>query len=250
MSKRIISIGALALGSAAALAVGTGSLAGASSPSASTPPTLQQIQAKAGAAISQRVSALNTAVAKVDAAKNLGSDQAGLVTYLQRDIAPLGTLGQKIEGDTTVSQAEADYVDIFEDYRVYALVLPAADLAGRADAITVSALPALTAFSSQAQSKVTPTNQPTLQPMIDTLNGDISGATNASSGVASTVMSETPYDWNQNHSLLDPAKASVSTAEGDTKSARNEVQQIRQFLQQSHPAVTKQAPATTPTTAS
>ncbi|HEY1826804.1 MAG TPA: hypothetical protein VGF87_02230 [Acidimicrobiales bacterium] len=236
MSKFVIRLGAAALASAAALAT-SGAMAGASTASTQTPQTLAQIQAKAATAISDRVNDLNAAVAKVNANKNLGSDAATLDAYLQRDLGPLQALGTKIAGDTTVSQAQADYQDIFEDYRVYALVLPAAWQAGNADGITVTAVPALQSFSSKAQSKVNATNQATLQPMIDSLNTDISGATSNSSGVSSTVMSYTPLDWNNNHSILSATKATLTTANGDVKSARSEVQQIRQFLKQSRPAV-------------
>jgi hypothetical protein len=237
MSKFVIRLGAAALASAAALATG-GAIAGASTASTTTPLTLAQIQAKAATAISDRVNDLNAAVAKVNASKDLGTDAATLDTYLQRDLGPLQALGTKIAGDTTVAEAQADYQNIFQDYRVYALVLPAARQAGDADAITVTAVPALQSFSSKAQSKVNATNQATLQPMIDSLNTDIGGATSNSSGVASTVMSYTPLDWNNNHSILSATKASLTTANGDVKSARNEAQQIRQFLKQSKPAVT------------
>jgi hypothetical protein len=244
MSTHRIRLGVIALGSAASLAAGVVN-AGATTSSAATPASLSSIQAKAAAAITTRVNDLNRAVAKVNANKALGADQNTLDAYLQRDITPLGALGAKIAADTTVTQAQADTQSIFTDYRVLALVLPAARLAADADDITVSAIPELTAFSAKAQSHVTSANQATLQPMITTLNTDISGATSATSGLASTVLGYVPSQWNANHALLSPSKASVQTANGAVKNARDEVQQIRQYLKSAHPAV---AP-TTPTTA-
>lgn len=227
----VVAVGAgLGVGVSAAGAA-TGSSGGAGSPSAkATPATLAQIQAKAAAAISKRIDSLNSAVGRVESTKALGSDAASLVAYLQADITPLQNLGAKIASDTTVSQARADFKDVFVDYRVYALVLPAAWQAARADAITVTVVPRLTALSQKAQSKVTSANQATLQPLIDSLNSDISGAANAASGLSTTVLGYTPAQWNADHSLLSATKTDLKTATADVKSARSEARQIRQYL--------------------
>jgi hypothetical protein len=213
---------------------------------APTPDSLSGLQAKAAAAISVRIGDLNSAIAKVNADEYLGSGQATLDSYLQVDIPRLEALGSKIAADTTVDQARADYSSIFTDYRVLALVLPAAWQAAEADRITNSNVPNLTAFSTKAQSHVNAGNQATLQPMIDSLNRDISGATNAASGVASTVLSYVPSQWNANNSLLDPSKASLQTANGDVKNGWGDEKQIVQYLKSSRPAI-KAAP-TAPTT--
>jgi hypothetical protein len=244
MSKQAWRIGAGILTSATI----AGALAWANPAGAATPDTLSGIQAKAAAAITLRINDLNAAIAKVNADEYLGSGQATLDSYLQIDIPRLEALGSKIAADTTLTQAESDYSSIFTDYRVLALVLPAAWQAAEADRITNTDVPKLTAFSTKAQSHVNATNQATLQPMIDALNSDISGATNAASGVASTVLSYVPSQWNANHALLDPTKASLAMATGDVKNGWNEEQQIIQYLKSSRPAL-KTAPATPATTA-
>jgi len=246
ISNRVGKVGLTAGALVAALAVsmaasGTAEAATSSATSTSAPPqnqstsspaTLAQIQAKAAAAITKRVDSLNAAVSKVDARPALGQDAATLAAYLQQDITPLQNLGAKIAADTTVSQAKADFADIFVDFRVYALVLPAARQAAVADAITVTALPKLTTFSTKAQQRVTENgqNDATVEQMIDSLNNDLSGAQSASSGVATTVLAYTPSQWNADHSLLSATKTSVQTATGDVKSARSEAKQIRQYL--------------------
>jgi hypothetical protein len=240
MSKSAIRLGAVALASAAALSAGA--TAGAATPS---PPSLSAIQAKARADINLRVNDLNAAIQKVNGAKHLGSDQQSLDTYLQRDIAPLQALETKIDNDTSVTQAEQDYATIFSDFRVLALVLPAARQAADADVVTTAAAPALTSDSGKAQSHVNSTNQSTLQPMINSLNTDISGATAAASGVAGTVMSDVPSQWNANHSLLSPTKDKLSTAKSDVKNAVSELRQIHQYLESSRSAGPR---TTTPTT--
>ncbi len=220
----------------AALAIGPAS-AGAAPTTTGSPASLAQIKAMAASAVSKRVDSLNSAVSRVEASKALGSDAGALVAYLQSDVTPLQNLGATIAADTTVTQAWSDYKDIFSDYRVYALVLPAARQAARADAVTVTAVPRLTSIAEKAQSYVTSANQATLQPMVDSLNGDISGATSAASNVTSTVLGYTPSQWNADHTLLSSTRTNLMTATGDVKSARSEVRQIRQYLRSNRPAL-------------
>lgn len=230
--------GASAAAVAATLAVGvTGANAAPSpapaTPSSSTPGapvTLGEIQAKAAAAISKRIASLNAAVGRVQGTKALSSENASLVSYLSQDLTPLQDLGTKIAADTTIAAARADFKDIFVDYRVYALVLPAARQAAAADVITGWMLPRLTALSTRAQSHVTAANQATLQPMIGAVNADVSGATNALSGLSATVLGYTPSQWNADHSLLSGTRAKLKTAVSDVKNARSELRQVRRYL--------------------
>jgi hypothetical protein len=241
MSRNGIRIGAIALTSVAALGAGGASAWGATPPA--SPSSLAGVQAKAAAAISLRVDDLNAAISKVTAAKGLGSDAPVLLAYLQADISPLQALGQKIAADTNVSTAQADALTIFTNYRVLALVLPAAHLAVTSDSIDVTTLPALTAFSAKATSRVNASNQAALQPLINDLNDQISAATNGTAGVAATLLGDTPAQWNANHDLLAPSRGSVQAAGNDIAKARGDVRQIRTILK------TTAAPTTAPTTA-
>jgi hypothetical protein len=249
MHRTGIRLAAAGLVSAGVLGFGAGSAFAAGAPSTNTqnqiPNTLSNIQARAAAAITLRVNDLTAAIAKVNAAKNLGSGAATLDDYLGVDVSPLQALGQKIASDTSVVTATVDYEDIFTDYRVLALVLPAARLAATSDSIDNGALPKLTADSAKAATYENPTTQATLNPLISQLNSEISAASTSTVGVASTVLGYVPSQWNSNHSLLTPARSSVSSAVGDVKQGRSDIQQVRAYLRASHPAVT---PATTSTT--
>jgi hypothetical protein len=243
MSKNGMRIGAAVLASAAVLGAG-GALAGAATPSAA-PPTLSGIQAKAAAAISLRVDDLNAAIAKVNADRRLGSDNAALAAYLQTDVAPLQALGQKIAGDTTESTAAADYATIFANYRVLALVLPAGHIAGVADQVEVTTVPELTALATKAASHVNSSNQAVLQPLLNDLQAQITAATNATAGVSATVLAYTPTEWNANHDLLTSVRSAVQSADNDIAKAHADLKQIAAVLK---PAASAQP--TTPTTAS
>jgi hypothetical protein len=236
MSKHATRFGAVVLTSAALL--GTAAASASAATGSSTPDTLSGIQAAASAAITTRVNDLNAEIGKVNAAKNLGSGAATLDHYLGVDISPLQALAQKIAADTSLSTAQADYQSIFTDYRVLALVLPASHLAEASYGIDNGDIPNLTTAAADAAKHVNANNQATLQPLITNLNNEISAASNATVGVASTVLGYVPAQWNANNGLLSPAQSSITTAVGDIHQARADVQQVRAYFKASHPAVT------------
>jgi hypothetical protein len=207
-----------------------GGLAGASEAAASTPPTLSTMQAEAAAAITLRVNDLNAAIAKVNSAKNLGSEGSTLSAYLQSDIAPLQELGQQIAADTTVQAVQAAAPTIFTNFRVLRLVLPAAHDAGVATSMANGVIPELTADSTKAASHVSAANESTLDPLIADLNQQIIAATAVTSGLAGTVLAYTPAQWNANNELLTGAHSSVSGAATDVKNAYADLKEIRTAL--------------------
>jgi hypothetical protein len=241
MSKNGKRVGAVVLASAAILGAG-GAIAGAATPSARHQ-TLAGIQAKTAAAVTLRVNDLNAAISKVHGDTRLGSDSAALTAYLQADIAPLQALGQKIAGDTTESTAAADYATIFTNFRVLALVLPAAHIAGASDEMDGTTIPKLTALSAKAASRVNSSDSSVLQPLIDDLNVQIGDASSATSGVAATGLGYTPTQWNANHDLLAAGRGSVRAAQGNVAKARADLKRIAADLK---PMAS--TPTSTPTT--
>jgi hypothetical protein len=244
---RLTRLGAIALasgatlvavaGTAAATAPGSSGNSGAST----VPTTLAGIKARAATDITDRVNDLNAAIAKVNAATGLGANQASLVSYLGADIAPLQQLNQTIQGDSTLQQAAHDFGTIFSGYRVYRLVLPAARIGAQVDHATASAVPNLTTDAAKAQARVNPANQATLQPLIDDLDSQISAATNATNGLAATVLAFTPAQWNADNALLNAPRSSVQSATGALKKGREDVEQIVQDLKADHPAASSTA---------
>lgn len=240
MRRPVVRLGAVGVASVAGLGLLAGcaaGVAGAAGPSggsgggsSATPATLPGIQAKASADITQRVNSLNAAIAKVNAAKGLGSGQGTLVSYLGVDIAPLQQLNTKIQGDASITQARQDFSTIFSGYRVYLLVLPAARLAGDADHITTTVLPKLTSDSSKAQARENASNSAQLAPLIADLNTQITAATNSTSGLAGTVLGYTAAQYDANSALLSTAKSDDQSAQAAVKQARQDVAQIAELL--------------------
>lgn len=237
----LIRLGTLTLASGAALAVGAnvGLAAAASSSGSSTPTTsghntvpatLTGVKALANTQITKRVNSLNAAVAKANKATGLGSGQSALVSYLGADVAPLQQLNQKIQGDTTVTQARQDYSTIFTGFRVYLLVLPASHLAAVADRDTTTVIPRLSSDATKAQGYVNSGNQAQLQPLVTDLTNQSTAAAGAASGLASSLLAYTPAQFNANHTLLTAAKTSEQTARSALGKGHSDVTQIRRML--------------------
>jgi hypothetical protein len=240
VQTHLIRVGALAVASATALGTAAG-VAGAAAAmstgntgnngqSAAAPADLSGLKAKAAQDVNKRVDALNSAIDKVNAAKGLGSGQATLVTYLGTDITPLQQLNAKIQNDTTYKQALPDFRDIFSNFRVYVLVLPAAVVAGDSFHATDTVIPNLTAESTKAQARVNDRNRGVLQPLINDLNNQIATATSANNALAATVLAFTPAQWNANHDVLSLAKGQDQTSDAAIQKGRSDVQDIVQVL--------------------
>jgi hypothetical protein len=191
-----------------------------------TPKSLSAIKSAAKTAIGRRLKALDDAMAEVESAVGLGSNQAVLVSYLKTDVAPLQSLEGKIQSDTSIKQASQDFASIFKNYRVYVLQLPAATVADEADRATVTSIPNLSKAASEAESLENASNQAELQPLIADLNTQISAAGSSTDGLATRVLAFTPAQWNANHNVLADSKSEARTSFTALQKGRSDVAQI------------------------
>jgi hypothetical protein len=187
--------------------------------------TLPQIQAAARTDIADRVTDLDAAIAKVQAATYLGGDQATLLGSLQGEVTGLQQLGQKIAGDTDVATAKADYMDIFTQYRVYALELPRTRLVAADDRITNKTGPNLTKVAARIATKGTSTDQAQVAPLLSDLATQVSDATSGVQGQVATLEAATPAAWNVNHALLEPDATATRASVADLKKAASDAKQ-------------------------
>ena len=77
---------------------------------------------------------------------------------------------------------------------------------------------------------MTSANQATVQPLINDLNSQITTATNATNGLAGTVVAFTPAQWNANTALLNASISSAQTAKAALQKGRSDLRQIVQDL--------------------
>lgn len=214
----------------AAATLTAGATAGfAGSAFAASGSTLADVQARAAAATSARLNSLNAASGAVNANKWITStDKSAALQIISSDTSGLTALGAKIQADTTLAQATADYRSIFTGYRVYLLALPQMRLAAANDDLSLGALPRLLDAQTKLQNLLAGPDKskdtPAVQAAMADLAKQISGAQQALSGLSSsTLLGYTPAQYNADTSLLTSARTSVTTARGDVKAARGDV---------------------------
>jgi hypothetical protein len=220
---------AVALLGVSGTALAATSPAPAASPAPShAPQTLAAIKAQAATDIARRLAALSVAINDVTNSTAISAgDKTTLLATLNADVTGLTALGTTIANDTTAQQALMDFKTIFTGFRVYALALPQVHFAAAADTITVTVLPKLT----DAQSKLAALlagadsgkNTPAVQALMTDLGNQITAITSETSGLSATVLAYTPAQYDANHALLSPSRASLAISRNDIKTARGDI---------------------------
>ena len=237
------------LGTAAVVLIGltgtaladTGSPAVSSASPTATPTaaphgkSLASIQAAAAAAITKRLASLSVSINDVNNNSVITpADKTTLLATLNGDVTGLTALGVTIAGDTTAKQAASDYATIFTSYRVYALALPQVRFAAAADDMTVTVLPKLTDAQTKLAALLTGVdsgkNTPQVQAWMADLATQITAIGTETNGLSATVLADTPAQYDANHALLAPARASLGISRDDIKTARSDVSNVMKAL--------------------
>jgi hypothetical protein len=192
------------------------------------PQTLAAVQKQAATDIARRLASLSVAINDVTNSTAISAaDKTTLLATLNADVTGLTALGTKIAGDTTVQQAVTDFKTIFTGFRVYALALPQVHFAAAADTITVSVLPKLTDAQSKLAALLAGVDSgkdtPAVQALMTDLGNQIAAITSETSGLSATVLAYTPAQYDANHALLSPARASLAISRNDSRTARNDI---------------------------
>jgi hypothetical protein len=192
------------------------------------PQTLAAIKAQAATDIARRLASLSVAINDVTNSTAISAaDKTTLLATLNADVTGLTALGTTIAGDTTVQQAVTDFKTIFTGFRVYALALPQVHFAAAADTITMSVLPKLTDAQSKLAALLAGVDSgkdtPAVQALMTDLGNQITAITSETSGLSATVLAYTPAEYDANHALLSPARASLAISRNDSRTARNDI---------------------------
>ena len=220
---------------AAAVAITAGSAFSGAASAATSGSGLTDVKARAAAAISARVTSLNSAITAVNNNKWLTStDKSTALQTLNNDVSGLTALGQKIQGDTTLSQAVADYRTIFTGYRVYLLALPQIRLAAASDDLSTGVVPHLTDAQTRLQNllngKDQGKNSSSVQAAMADLAKQIQAITQETNGLSGAVLAYTPAQYDANTTILRPARTAIQTARADAKTARQDVRTVIEAL--------------------
>ena len=225
-----------ALGSAPAFADATPAPAPTSTAGPTkTPRTLTNVQESAATATAKRITSLNTAITKVTANAFLTtSDKTALLENLNNDLAGMNTLATKIAADTDLAQAKIDYATIFTTYRVYSVSLPQAAYTGLADTVISKTAAKLTAeqtrLSGLLSGKDSSKSTAALQASLTDMTAQIGNAGSAVAGLAAGSLAATPEQYDGNHDVMKPFKASATTARAALKQAQTDAKTIRASL--------------------
>jgi hypothetical protein len=196
---------------------------------------LETLRAKCLAAIDVRLPALAAARADAVGSQHLTDDhQAALTTNIDETTARLRTLADEIKAATELAPLRDHCRSIFEDNRVFALVLPRTRLVVGADTATDAGarLRDVAGKLADAIAREEAAGRDTSQAKadLDAMKAQIASAMAAAGTVPGAVLGLTPADWNANHDALQPARQSLRVARSDLKVARDLAVKIRHEL--------------------
>jgi len=197
-------------------------------PAGASPATiLAAIQAKGATAIKQReaqLQKLGTALA-ANPGCDTGQAVAGIVSA---DEPALTALGQQLAADTSVAQAKTDFASIIQDYRVYLLVTPQANVTlvcgtvQKADGVLTTVEQKLANRVQQAAAKGADMTsaEASLSDMTTQLSNATTQANAAYAGIVGLVPDKGVQSVEQsNAEALQTAKGDLVSARGDLKAA-------------------------------
>jgi hypothetical protein len=97
---------------------------------------ITRIKTQSDKAIDNRITSLNTRIAKINALKKISDSQkSDFASQFQSRITDLTNLKAKIDADTDLNTIKADYKSIFTDNRIFAIFEPKMNIMAQADNI-------------------------------------------------------------------------------------------------------------------
>jgi hypothetical protein len=185
---------------------------------------LAALKARDHLAIEGRLTVLNGLTHRVDSATHLtSSHRSTLLAQYSSAESGLKALDQKIQSDTTLSSVRADQATIVTGYRVYVLIVPKTHIVIASDRTTfiASELSKLEAKLAKAVDKAPAgQNKTDAAAALADMQKQIAAATDAVSGVASSVLPLTASGYPGNRSILLSARAGLVEARTALRAAR------------------------------
>lgn len=215
--------------------VSTAPTSGSENPTDASRRSIDDLRARCLAAIDVRLPALASARTALSGNDHVTDDhQAALVQDIDQTAARLRDLATLIQADADLAALKDHCRSIFEDNRVFALVLPRVRLIVGADTATDGGAKLkdiagkLADAIARAESAGQDVHQAKLD--LDMMKAQIASGVAAAGSVPGAVLSLTPADWNANHDVLTPARQSLRSARADLKVARDLAHKIRNEL--------------------
>ena len=215
--------------------VSTAPTSGSVNPTDAGRRSIDDLRARCLAAIDVRLPALAAARTALSGNDHVTDDhQTALVTDIDQTAARLRDLAALIKADTDLATLRDHCRSIFEDNRVFALVLPRVRLVVGADTATDAGakLRDVAAKLADAIAKAETAGQDVRQAKLDLdmMKAHIASGVASAGNVPGAVLGLTPADWNANHEVLTPARQSLRSARADLRVARDLALKIRNEL--------------------
>ena len=205
-----------------------------------TSATTQKIIKQGDSDIDARIKALNNLSARIGTMQNVSADeQAALSSDIQTNQTGLTNLKATIDAGGTATELKASTKSIFNDYRIFALVIPRGWLTASGDRIeTIVGL--MNTLSVKLQARITAlqtagTDVTTLQANLTDMNAKTSDAQAKAQLALSGIANLAPDQGNatvaaSNKAALVAARANIKTATTDLQTARKDVNAILKVL--------------------
>jgi hypothetical protein len=215
--------------------VSTAPSSSSQNPSDATRRTIEDLRTRCLAAIDVRLPALAAAKTALAGHEHVTDDhEAALTADIDETAARLRVLAEEIKADTEVATLKDHCRSIFEDNRVFALVLPRVRLVAGADTATAASAKLrdvagkLADAIEQAEANGQDVAQAKLD--LDLMKAYVASGVASAGSVPGAILGLTPADWNANHEVLTPARQSLRSARADLKVARDLALKIRNEL--------------------
>ena len=210
------------------------STAGAVSTSTDQQTKLATMIAKGDQEIARRLTSLGKLTNLINSATRLTStDKATLTSEVSSTVSGLDAIKMKLDAETTVDGAHTDVQSIFDEYRVYALVLPKVHLIKTADDLAVVQAKLSDAASKLQQRLATLKSEGKDVTGLETTLADMNAKLAAAQTVASlqaTIINLQPSDYNSDHNVLSGYNAQFKAARANLVSARQDAETIVQGI--------------------
>lgn len=185
----------------------------------------EAMKARCREAIDKRLTALDGASRRLGEAEHVTDDHEATLSAILTDTGDsLTALGGEIAADTDAEALKAHCRSIFEDHRVFALVLPrtrlvvGSDVAGVAGGRFEQVADRIEQAIDEAEAAGKDVTQARAD--LEAMRAEIDSAQTTAAGVPGGILDLTPADWNADHEVLTPAREAMRSVRGDLRSAR------------------------------
>ncbi len=188
------------------------------------PTTLAAIQAAGARATASRISAIERTIPALTRNECISDASRGqVIGSLESAADGMETLRDEIAAATTVEDAAADYRAVFEEWRVFGVVIPQAHYVAAAECLEGTSIPALIDVQTgleAALAAVPDRVTPEIEGSMAELDAQLATAQSEIAGVSAAALAVTVADYNANPSVLSDVRLSISSAGSAARLAR------------------------------